>query len=65
MQKEHLPRYKLEKLENQCNLYWKQRVKVNWLMKGDRNTTFFHFAASEKHYRIKHVKKEDGTVVEG
>jgi hypothetical protein len=57
----------IEKLENQRDLYWKQRAKVNWLTKGDRNTTFFHSYASErkKHNRIKQLKREDGSMVEG
>jgi hypothetical protein len=40
---------------------------VNWLNKGDKNTMSFHSVASErnKHNKIKHLKKEDGTVVEG
>jgi hypothetical protein len=65
--KEQILRYKLDKLENQRDVYWKQRAKVNWLTKGDRNTSFFHSFASErkKHNRIKHLKLEDGSVVEG
>ena len=38
---EHLLRYKLERLQDQQNIYWKQRAHNTWLLKGDRNTSFF------------------------
>ncbi|KAK3206743.1 hypothetical protein Dsin_020789 [Dipteronia sinensis] len=31
--------------------YWKQRAKVDWLQKGDRNTRFFHSKASARRAR--------------
>ena len=39
---EYLLRCKLERLEDQLNIYWKQRAHTTWLLQGDRNTKFFH-----------------------
>uniref|UniRef100_A0A8R7PKG3 Endonuclease/exonuclease/phosphatase domain-containing protein n=1 Tax=Triticum urartu TaxID=4572 RepID=A0A8R7PKG3_TRIUA len=65
--REQLLRYKLDRLEDQYNLYWQQRAHVNWLQKGDRNTKFFHAQASERRRinMIRSLKREDGSVVEG
>lgn len=60
--KEHMLRYKLEKLEQQRDTYWRQRAHVGWLQKGDRNTKFYHAYASERkrRNRIKKLKVEGG-----
>lgn len=65
--KEQLLRYKLDKLEHQRDLYWRQRAHVQWMEKGDRNTSFFHSYASarKKKNKIKKLIREDGSVVEG
>lgn len=67
MAKEEILKYKLEKLENQKELYWRQHAKAHWLKNGDRNTKFFHEHASERRRmnRIRRLIKEDGSVVEG
>jgi hypothetical protein len=39
--KEAVLHFKVDRLEEQIDIYWKQRAHVNWLMKGDRNMTFF------------------------
>lgn len=64
--REEILKYKLEKLENQRDLYWQQRAKVHWLHHGDRNTKFFHKHASERRRQnmIRKLVKEDGSVVE-
>lgn len=46
--REAVLRYRLDRLEEQIDIYWKQRAHVNWLEKGDRNTAFFHQACSER-----------------
>lgn len=66
IQQEQVLRYRLEKLEEQKDLYWKQRAHVNWLKGGDRNTKFYHAHASQRHRisRIRRLQAEDGTWVE-
>lgn len=36
----------LEADKEEC--YWEQRAHVNWLVNGDKNTTFFHKMASNQ-----------------
>lgn len=43
-----LLKFRLERLDEQEHIYWKQRAKVHWLEKGDRNTQFFHCYATER-----------------
>ncbi|XP_073362313.1 uncharacterized protein [Aegilops tauschii subsp. strangulata] len=45
---EEVARYRLERLEDQVNTYWKQRAHTDWLMKGDKNTSFFHARTKER-----------------
>jgi hypothetical protein len=63
---EEILKFKLEKLEEKRNLYWRQRAKVHWLEKGDRNTRFFHQYASEwkRRSHINKLVKDDGVLVE-
>ena len=62
VQKEAVLSYHLDKLEEQVDVFWKQRAHVNWLEKGDKNTKFFHSWCSERRRRnrIGKHKKEDG-----
>lgn len=46
VRQEHVIRYRLHKLEEQKDMYWKQRAHVEWLKYGDRNTGFYHTCAS-------------------
>ena len=64
--REQILKYKLERLEEQRNLYWKQRAHAHWLDNGDRNIKFFHQLASKRKRRSRICKlvMEDGSVVE-
>lgn len=52
----------MDRLEEQVDIYWKQRAHTNWLRFGDRNTTFFHNACSsrKRRNRIDRLQKENG-----
>jgi hypothetical protein len=67
IRKEQVAKFKLERLEDQLELFWKQRVHVTWLEKGGRNTSYFHACATERKKKnaIKKLKGEDGVAVEG
>jgi hypothetical protein len=58
--------FKVDRLEEQVDTYWKQRAHTNWLQFGDRNTSFFHHACSERkgHNHIGNLKKNDGSWIE-
>lgn len=67
VKREHLLRYKLERLQDQQNIYWKQRAHSTWLIKGDRNTKIFHAFASickRKNY-IKQLRDDNVGVATG
>jgi hypothetical protein len=60
-------RYKLERLQDQQNIYWKQRAHNTWLLKADQNTSFFHAFASKRRSKNYVTKLVDdyGNVVAG
>jgi hypothetical protein len=64
--KEHVIWFKLGRLEEQLDVYWRQRAHIQWLEKGDRNTHYFHSCASERKKKntIHKLKGEDGVMVE-
>jgi hypothetical protein len=66
MSREQVLRFKLGRLEDQHNLYWKQRAHANWLKFGDRNTGYFHaFASKRKRMNvIRRLNREGGGVAE-
>lgn len=54
--------YKCNKKEE---IFWKQKSRVQWLTKGDRNTNFFHQSTLKHRSRniIRSLVKEDGSIV--
>jgi hypothetical protein len=46
--KEAVLRFKVDRIEEQIDIFWRQRDHVNWLSKGDRNTAFFHQCCKER-----------------
>ncbi|XP_021315303.1 uncharacterized protein LOC110434863 [Sorghum bicolor] len=66
IEKEGVLQYRLEKVENQIDTYWRQRAHVKWMQYGDRNTAYFHAACSERKRsnRIGTLRKDDGGWVE-
>ena len=63
--REQVLKYKLSRLEDQHNVFWKQRAHANWLKYGDWNTGYFHAFASERKRMnvIKKLKREGGGIV--
>jgi hypothetical protein len=64
---EHMLRYKLERLLDQKNIFWKQHAKAHRLKDGDKNSRFFHACASEKRKvnQLRRLSADDGRIVEG
>lgn len=48
VQREAVWSFKVDRLEEQVDLYWKQRAHVNWLQYGDKNSTYFHNVCSAR-----------------
>jgi hypothetical protein len=45
---EGLINFKLDRQEDQRDLYWRQRAHVQWMKEGNKNTKYFHSVATEK-----------------
>lgn len=56
---------KLNDILSHEEIYWKQRAKAFWLVKGDTNSKFFHADASsrKKTNHISVLKSDDGTLI--
>lgn len=60
-----LLKFKLERLEEQKNLYWWQKAIVHWLENGDRNTNFPpQYTSERRRSRVRRIVLDDGRVVE-
>jgi hypothetical protein len=59
--------FKVDRWEEQIDMYWKQRAHVDWLHFGVRNTTYLHNACStrRRRNRIGRLLRDDGSWVEG
>jgi hypothetical protein len=57
----------LDSLLEQEEIYWIQRGRANWLMQGDRNTSYFHNAATAQKKRnlIRRLLDDTGVWKEG
>ena len=57
----------IENLLEQEEIYWLQCGRANWLLHGDRNTSFFHNAATtrKKRNQIKKLLDDNGLWVQG
>lgn len=46
----------------QAEIFWAQRARINWLSQGDKNTRFFHVAAKIHHRRnrVVYLQTKDG-----
>lgn len=67
VRREQVVWFKLDRLEEQLEVFWKQRAHANWFLKGDRNTDFFHAYASarKRKNRIEKLKGDDGVEIRG
>lgn len=65
--REAVLRFKLDKIEEQIDIYWRQCVHTKWLQQGDRNTKFSHAACSERKRRnfVGKLKNGVGGWIEG
>ena len=64
--REALWSFKVDRLEEQIDTYWKHRAYVNWLCFGDPNMKYFHNACfvRKRRNRIGRMLREDGSWVE-
>lgn len=58
---------RLHHLNDQQNIYWRQRAKQHWLLHGDMNTKFFHSYATTRKRKnaISKLRNMHGQWVEG
>lgn len=58
--------HKLEQLIEAENDYWKQCARSNWIVSGDRNTTYFHHHASQwrRANNISRIQNKNGIFVD-
>lgn len=68
MSREAIWSFNVDRLEEQIDLYWRQRAHANWLRFGDQNTTYFHNSCTSRKRRNrigKPQKENEGWAVEG
>jgi len=55
----------LEDKKRQEEILWRQKLRVQWLKEGERNTKFFHRAVIQRHHtnKITHLISDEGNVL--
>ncbi|OMO94436.1 Endonuclease/exonuclease/phosphatase [Corchorus olitorius] len=64
--REKMVRNELDTVLEQEQILWMQKSRQNWIVRGDRNTRFFHTVTSKRRARnkIRAIRKDNGMITE-